>query len=144
MSQIQERHNQRDVQEVQLAADLNYKPHYNWLDGSSMPHKIDPSFRKEKEFSGIELSDETLELLKDSFYKYLPRDEPGGAMVELKLDPSHLQGVYEKLGLDVEIPSLYAMVCWMAQIKKESGNADGITFDEFMQQAIFFFSQRHH
>ena len=55
-----------------------------------MPHQMQTNFRREKEFSGIELDDETQSLLKDSFYKYLPADEPGGASIEGKLDPTHL------------------------------------------------------
>lgn len=82
-------------------------------------------------------------ILRDSFYKYLPTDEPGGEHIEPKLDPAHLERVYKKLGMDIQEPSLYSMVCWMAQISKEN-NSDGIDFDQFIQQAIYFFSQRHH
>ena len=45
--------------------------------------------------------------------------------------------------MDLSDPSMYQMACWMSVVNKQS-KIDGITFDEFISQAIFFFSQRHH
>ena len=50
---------------------------------------------------------------------------------------------YEKAGLDVEDPSMYSMVCWMTDAAEETGTK-GLTFNEFIKQSAFFFSQRHH
>lgn len=99
---------------VDNMADLNKVISYNWLDGSDMPHKMDNAFMIEEQFSGIVLDDRTKMMLQDSFYKYLPTDEPGGAHNQPKLDPAHLQRIYEKLGMNITDPSLYSMVCWMA------------------------------
>lgn len=90
MNKLQYQHNQRIVTDVQNPKDLNRKYTKNWLDGSNMPHKMDPSFRKEKEFSGIDLDDDTMEILRDCFHKYLPAEGPGGANSEARLDPAHL------------------------------------------------------
>ena len=92
-------------------------------------------------FTGIDIDPMVLNDLKYSFISFLPEDcphEQAGL-----LDPTAMKAAYERLGLDVENPSMYGMVCWMAQVNKEAG-VPGIAFDEFMQQAVFFFSQRHH
>ena len=37
---------------------------------------------------------------------------------------------------------MYNMLCWITEANEYSGT-DGITFDEFIQYAAYFFSQRH-
>ena len=37
---------------------------------------------------------------------------------------------------------MYNMICWITEANEYSGT-DGITFDEFVQYAGYFFSQRH-
>ena len=45
------------------------------------------------------------------FIKFLPPDAPGEESD--RLDPSFMKRKYEDSGLDVEVPSLYAMITWM-------------------------------
>ena len=47
--------------------------------------------------------------------------------------------IMERIGMDLSDPSMYQMACWMSVVNKQS-KIDGITFDEFISQAIFFFS----
>lgn len=35
------------------------------------------------------------------------------------------------------------MICWMEEVNEEAG-IEGLSFDEFLNQSTFFFSQRHH
>ena len=46
------------------------------------------------------------------------------------------------MGIDKEMPSIYSMVCWMEQVNREA-RVESISFQEFMEQALFYFGQRH-
>ena len=35
------------------------------------------------------------------------------------------------------------MICWMIEVNEEAG-IEGLTFDDFLNQSTYFFSQRHH
>lgn len=48
---------------------------------------------------------------------------------------------YEEHGLDESYKSMYHMVCWIVKDTQELG-IETITFDEFLQYALCFFSQR--
>ena len=63
------------------------------------------------EFDGIHIDDSTLELLQETFTKFLPPDAPGDACD--RLDPGFMKKKYEDSGLDEEVPSMYAMIKWM-------------------------------
>ena len=39
---------------------------------------------------------------------------------------------------------MYSMVKWMAEAYEQSDVQEGLSFDDFIQQAVFFLSQRHH
>ena len=94
------------------------------------------------EFSGIEIDTMTLDTLRDNFIKFLPDDAPGEQGD--RLDPQYMQLQYEKLGLNRQNPSMYSMICWMTKNYTESENSGGgLSFEDFIQQAVFFFSQRH-
>ena len=54
-----------------------------------------------------------------------------------------MKAAFEGCGLDKENPSIYSMVCWIVDANEFSGTA-GMTFDEFMQYAGYFFTQHHH
>ena len=49
-----------------------------------------------------------------------------------RLDPSDMKKMHEKMGLDVEYPSIYAMLCWMTEANKSAGSK-GLNFEEFVQ-----------
>jgi Ca2+-binding EF-hand superfamily protein len=50
---------------------------------------------------------------------------------------------FEKLGLDKDYPSMYYMVEWMTHQHEHSGGF-GLSFEGFIEQAAFYFSQRYH
>ena len=54
-----------------------------------------------------------------------------------------MKKMHEKMGLNIEYPSIYAMLCWMTDANEQKGG-EGMNFEEFVQQGAFFFSQRHH
>lgn len=48
---------------------------------------------------------------------------------------------FESSGLDKSDPAMYSMICWIYEANEFSGTST-MTFDEFLQYAVFFFSQR--
>ena len=78
-----------------------------------------------------------MDFLKDAFIKFLPENAPPEK--QDKLDPLWMKLIMERIGMDLSDPSMYQMACWMSVVNKQS-KIDGITFDEFISQAIFFFS----
>ena len=46
------------------------------------------------------------------------------------------------MGYEKTEPGMYNMILWITEANEYSGT-DGITFDEFIQYAGYFFSQRH-
>ena len=100
-------------------------------------------YRFRMEFSDVKINDETVSALKDLFVKLLPHDSPGE--FHENLDPLFMRAQFEKLGMDKDNPSIYNMICWMDNAYRNSiENGKGISFNEFLEQAVFFFSQRHH
>ena len=79
------------------------------------------------QFSVVDLDKETLEQLKDTFFKLLPDDAPGDNGDKMR--PLYMQNYFEKSGLDKENPSMYAMICWMTREAAIPPIVDGITFD---------------
>ena len=77
------------------------------------------------------------EQLEDLFQKSLPVGSPG----ELadRLVPRYMKQTFESMGLNKENPAMYAMVCWMDEEHEREG-LNGITFHEFMEQAIYYFN----
>ena len=49
---------------------------------------------------------------------------------------------FEKSSLAKESPAMYSMVRWIVDANKFSGTK-GMTFEEFLQYADYFFTQRH-
>ena len=45
--------------------------------------------------------------------------------------------------MDKSDPSMYAMIKWMEEANKQSCS-DGLSFEEFVTNASYFFTQRHH
>ena len=95
----------------------------------------------------LEIDSQTMEFLRDSFWKFLPRDpnqdQNNIHQQEDLLDPAYMKAMYERIGLDKEYPSMFAMVSWMVEADNQTGNS-GLTFPQFVEQACFFFSQRNH
>lgn len=110
--------------------------------GNQMPKQMNGNFYG-IDFSGIDIDMMTMDQLRDNFLKFLPDDTPGEQGD--RMDPSYMKAQYEKLGLNRQNPSMYSMVCWMTKNYLEGENdGKGLSFEDFIQQAIFFFSQRHH
>ena len=105
-----------------------------------MPREMDGEFFG-SQFGVIYLDVVTLERLKDYFFKLLPDDAPGDQGEKMR--PSYMKLYFEKSGLDTENPSIYAMICWMTTAAAEEPVVDGISFEEFIAQAVYFFSQSH-
>ena len=96
-----------------------------------MPKELDAHFDYfAVEHSGIQFERMTLDELHDYFVKILQEDQGEN------LNPKSLKFIFEKAHLDVENPSMYSMVCWMADVNKERS----IGFEEFIKQTAFFFS----
>ena len=79
------------------------------------------------QFSVACLNTETLDQLKDFFFKLLPDDAPGDHGEKMR--PSYMKLYFEKSGLDIENPSMYEMICWMTKEASIPPIVDGITFD---------------
>ena len=105
-----------------------------------MPDMMDGEFYG-PQFSVAELDQETYHQLEDFFNKLLPDDAPGDHGEKMR--PSYMKNYFEKSGFDKENPSMYAMICWMTKEASIPPIVDGITFDQFISQAIYFFNQRH-
>ena len=100
---------------------------------SEMPTTVDFDF--EIKYSGIELSKETLHFLEDCFEKY-------SSVNTTIIYPNDMLNTFKKHGIDKTNPSIYSMMKWISDANTFSGT-DGMTFDEVIQYAAFFFSQRH-
>ena len=59
------------------------------------------------------------------------------------MKPGDMKFEFEKNGIDKSDPSLYAMICWITDANEFSGT-EGMTFEEFVNYAVFFYSQRSH
>ena len=101
---------------------------------SAMPNQVDFTF--DVKFSGIEIDKQTLAELHDLFDKF----QSDNSVI---LKPSHMKKEYEKHKLYEHSPSMYSMISWITDANEFSGT-EGMTFDEFVQYAVFFFSQRYH
>ena len=77
-----------------------------------MPDSMIPKGDEEEE--SIEIDQMTLDELRDNFIKFLPEDAPG--KLGDRLEPEYMKKQYEKLGLNRQNPSMYAMVCWLQLI----------------------------
>lgn len=55
--------------------------------------------------------------------------------------PIEMQKYFKQYGFDKTNPAMYSMICWVVEANEFSGTA-GMTFDEFVQYAIYFFCQR--
>ena len=58
------------------------------------------------------------------------------------LEPRILKQTWEKMGIDKEMPSMYDMICWIVDINCFEG-VEAIDFDEFIDQCVYFFSNRN-
>ena len=87
-----------------------------------------------------------IESLRQAFDTFVPVCEPKSTItgVEVRhVDPSAMKRQYLSLGLDQEQPSMYQMVSLMERECKKKGQLY-LNFEEFMEFAISFFSQRDH
>lgn len=108
------------------------------LDLERYPDEMDGIFYG-IDFSGIKIDDETIAILKDNFRKMVLSSD--GSTVQ-RLQPMVLKTVWESQGIDKSMPSIYEMICWIVSINEEEG-VDSITFDEFIDSCVYFFSTRH-
>ena len=67
-------------------------------------------------------------------------DEPG--FREKLLRPQVIRREWEKQGLDKEEPAMWDMICWIDDVNSRAG-IHAINFNDFLEQVMFFFSQRH-
>ena len=70
-----------------------------------------------------------------------------GSEKEHILDPHFLKEYFKSGDLHTQNPSMYNMVLWMCKMTKENAGGSkmaGISFDEFIQYAAFYFSMRSH
>lgn len=58
------------------------------------------------------------------------------------LEPKVVKLTWERLGIDEEMPSLYEMICWIVDINCFEG-VEAINFTEFIEQCVYFFSNRN-
>jgi Ca2+-binding EF-hand superfamily protein len=101
---------------------------------SIMPKQVDFTF--DVRFSGVEVGEETIEQVKELLDKF---QSTNSKIVKPKL----IRLEFEKHRLFELYPSMYSMVCWVVDANEFSGT-EGMTYDEFVQYAIFFFTQRYH
>ena len=101
---------------------------------SAMPNQVDFTF--DVKFSGIEIDKKTLDELHDLFEKF----QSDNSVI---LKPSQMKREYEKHKMYETTPSMYSMISWITDANEFSGT-EGMTFGEFIQYAVFFFSQRQH
>lgn len=91
------------------------------------------------QYSGIQFDDATLEALRENFGKMLQSSD--GSSVQ-RLEPKVLRESWKAQGIDKTMPSLYEMICWIYDANCKEG-VESITFDEFLEQCIYYFSNRH-
>uniref|UniRef100_A0A7S3FV94 EF-hand domain-containing protein n=1 Tax=Strombidium rassoulzadegani TaxID=1082188 RepID=A0A7S3FV94_9SPIT len=103
-------------------------------DQSVMPRQINFTF--DVKFSGIEIEEEVITQIHDLLDKFQ-------SVNENCVRPNLIKREYEKHKLYEKYPSLYSMVCWVTDANEFSGT-ESMTYQEFVQYAIFFFSQRYH
>lgn len=60
-----------------------------------------------------------------------------------QVNPRELKIYFKQNLYHEKFPSLYDMVCWITDACEAKGQPD-VTFEEFMDAAVFFFSQRSH
>ena len=84
------------------------------------------------DLSGINLDKQTVDSLRLAFNnfhslmqirtnnvdRFLPENESN----EKKLNVSLMKQYYERVGLDLEQPSMYSMICWIARDTQEAGH----------------------
>ena len=56
--------------------------------------------------------------------------------------PAEIKEKFKHYGLDKSHIALYSMICWITEANLYSGT-ETMTFEEFVQYAGYFFSQRH-
>ena len=98
-----------------------------------MPNQVEFTFDWQN--SGLDLNEETLEVLKDCFDKF----QSDNLQV---FEPKEMKLKFKLHGMDKSDPAMYSMMCWITDANDFSGT-DGMTFDEFVNYAAYFFCQRH-
>jgi Ca2+-binding EF-hand superfamily protein len=83
-------------------------------------------------YSGIELSKETVNFLEDCFMKYQSENTT-------IIKPREMMKTFRKHNIDKTNPSIFSMMNWIADANEFSGT-EGMTFDEIVQYAAYFFS----
>ena len=106
-----------------------------------MPLHIDPHFKME--FSNIEIPEETRNQLRELFIKLLPLDALGDD--QQNMDLKYMKHQFEKLNFKENDPKFWSMICWMTESYTNSDKfKNGMSFDDWLTHAVYFFSQRHH
>ena len=129
---IEEYYGDKAAQIDMKEMDLTYQetnPQWEKND-TTMPSAVALTFQLEN--SGIKLPQETILKLQDCFDKFSSIGNP-------ILQPVDLREKFETLGYAQTEPGMYNMICWITEANEYSGT-DGVTFDEFMQMAGYFFS----
>lgn len=99
---------------------------------SHMPKCVNINF--DLKFAGIELDPEIIRQIRESFEKF--QSDP------LKpFEPVEMKKSMKQYGYDKEYPAMYSMISWITDQQNFVG-LKGMTFDEFLQSAIYFFAQR--
>ena len=113
--------------------DESYRQKSTWQkDKSLMPQEVDFTFNVR--LSAMHCDSETMALLNDCFDKF----QSDNSVI---LKPKQMRDNFVKIGLDKSHPSMYSMMCWITDANEFSGT-EGMTFEEFIQYAGYFFDQR--
>lgn len=100
---------------------------------TQMPQTIDFAF--DIRYSGIEFSSEDVNDLEECLMKYQSKNTT-------IIYPKELLVTFKKHKIDVDKPSVYSMMKWVADANEFSGT-EGMTFEELLTYCAYFFSQRH-
>jgi Ca2+-binding EF-hand superfamily protein len=89
---------------------------------STMPKQVDFTF--DIKYSGIEITEQIREQIKDSFDKF----NSDNLTV---FQPVEMQKYFKQYGYDKTNPAMYSMISWVVEANEFSGTS-GMTFEEFV------------
>ena len=95
-----------------------------------MPNEVGFTFNFKT--AGLGLDDAKVADLYESFEKFRSNN------IEV-FQPKQMKQAFKNYGFDKTKPEMYSMITWITDANEFSGTA-GMTFDEFVQYAAYFFS----
>jgi hypothetical protein len=111
--------------------DLKYKE-FSLYDRNKteMPQTLDFAF--DMKYCGIQFDSQDVRDLEEYFMKYQSENTT-------IIKPGEMLKTFKKHGIDKEKPSLFSMLKWICNANEFSGT-DGMTFEEVLNYAAYFFS----